>query len=130
MAVQQRGSKATDTSRPTDLSEFGLTPTTTDDTEDESKPWDDADRLDRLYNGERDLTFEQIADDVFAGEVSAETIRQRMEKFGLKEPGKTSEADPQSTAKMLLAKESDVDKPDGDDSYKQFTRTGRSNNAE
>jgi hypothetical protein len=53
-----------------------------------------------------------------------------MEKFGLKEPGKTSEADPQSTAKMLLAKESDVDKPDGDDSYKQFTRTGRSNNAE
>lgn len=91
--------------------------------------WDNPDLLDRYYN-ELDYSTEEIAKDVFDGDVSRETVRKRLHQFdlmpvdGSNSPGSNSFVNP----KLLLSLNKDdvgEDTPEGDDTFKDYTKAGR-----
>jgi hypothetical protein len=96
---------------------------------DYNRPWNNPDLLDRYYN-DRDYSTAEIADEVFNGEVSRETIRKRLHEFDLmpEDGGRPSSSDPHATRKKLLAMGQEnvgEDVPEGDESYKRYTLSGR-----
>lgn len=90
---------------------------------DEFFSWDNPEILDHFYN-EVGLSQAQIADEVFNGDVSSETIRNRLNQFDLvpddREP---SERDPHAGRKKLLAMNPEdlglESTPEGDDTWKE-----------
>lgn len=61
-------------------------------------PWDDPETLEKLYV-KQDLSTREIANDVFNGTISYDTVQVRLREHGLMDDGKND----QSTRNTLLA---------------------------